>query len=918
MATIASAVPFVAEKGILDLREYDFPERGPLLLKGDWEFHWDALIPPAAFGGPDPARGEYRMVPGNWKNYTIRGGRLPITGSATYRLRVATNGREREFGLRLKRIYSAYRLYINGALAAENGVVGRGADDTEARLAIKTVFFDTYTTTIEIVLQVANPYYHRAGILIPPELGTQEQISRKHINALATDLFLLGVICIMAAYFFVLFLMMRERSSLYFSAFCAVVGLRAALITGERFLYHVFPAMSLRTDMVLQTFAIYLLIPSFLAFLYHIFLRRSNLGITRFIAYVSLLFLVADLLTLPRLSGRILTLYYPFLLFGLAYMAFVIISSIRKRESEAYMEGFGFLFILFTAVHDMLVDREILHSDYILPLGLLCFIFVQAVILSRRFSSAFGRLKGLLEENWKITEVLESRVEERTADIRKMNESLVAARIQAEEASSAKSRFLANMSHEMRTPLNGVLGYAELIQETDPKVIHHGYAGKIIEESRNLLGLINHLLDLSKIEAEKLTLDLHPFDFYGLVESVRDILSPLAAKKQLEFQVVLGEGIPRYIIGDASRLRQILVNLGGNAIKFTRTGGVKIRVEQQEQERNVAVILFVIQDTGIGIPRNFQTRIFERFTQAQSGPSRLYGGTGLGTTIAKQLVELMNGTIDLFSEEGKGSTFWVSIPFPRTGGDGCSAQTEEIPEPASPAASLKGKTILLVEDYPATQRITRHHLESEGARVIVADNGREGLHCFENNEVDCILMDVHMPGMDGLEATRVLRGFPGGGQIPVIGMTASAFAEDVKACIEAGMTDVLTKPLRKNELIKRLRHQICGVLGYADFLRELDGDSETAGAVLDGFLRQMEERLPLIRDAVARDDLAEVRAQAHALKGGALNIFAGPLAESAARLETAAKSGAAREAGEVFTEMLKSAEDLKKVIHELE
>jgi signal transduction histidine kinase/CheY-like chemotaxis protein len=611
-------------------------------------------------------------------------------------------------------------------------------------------------------------------------------------------------------------------------------------------------------------------------------------------------------------------------------MVILLVRAIADREPYSYLEGFGFLFILVTAVHDMLVDREILHTDYTLPIGLLCFIFVQSVILSGRFSTAFIRLQGLLNENRKIQEALESRVQERTADLLKVNESLMSARNQAEEANSAKSRFLANMSHEMRTPLNGVLGYAELIQETDPVQIHHAYAGKIIEESRNLLVLINHLLDLSKIEAEKLNLEIAPFDLTELLRSVKDILSPLADKKNLTFRTLLQENVSRYLLGDPVRLRQILVNLGGNAIKFTESGWVEIRVEEQEREKDLAVILFMIQDTGIGISREFQNVIFERFIQAQSGPSRSYGGTGLGTTIAKQLVELMNGSIGLSSEEGKGSTFWVSIPFPLAA-ENQIKKDSGLP-PSFDIPSLADRTVLLVEDYPTTQRITQHHLESAGAKVVVAENGIEAIKSIGRHRVDCVLMDVHMPQMDGLEATRLIRRLPNASGVPVIGMTASAFEADIRDCLDSGMNTVLTKPLRKRELIEKVAHILSaqsdipntqesheerpagkGPFRYGEFLNELGGNEEDAGTLLRGFLEQLDQQLSRIDKALEQEDLTTLHREAHALKGGALNIFADPLAAAAADMEKTAKTGGP-DMKQAFRKLAEQAEIIKKTI----
>ncbi len=905
-----------SKEGFLDLSNHDFSRDGSVLLAGEWEFYWNELLSPQDFREGRPSVPSFRHVPANWKTYNSGDGFLPLYGFGTYRLKIRTEGGQNEFGLRLKRIYSAYRVYVNDAIVVETGVIKRNLDEVVPRLPVKTAFFSSSSRDLDVVIQVANPYYYRSGILYPPELGTQEQISRKQVFALSIDVFLLGVIAIMSVYFLVLFFLIPDyrMSSLYFSLFCLVVGLRVMLITGERILYQLIPDMSLFLDSKIQAFGIYPLIPTFLACIFNMFPARGNPKIVRFITVASAGYLIASLVTSPKFGGPILMAYYPFLVVGLGYMLIIILRAIKAEEPDAKREFFGFLFIISAAVYDMMVDREIVHTDYVLPLGLLAFIFIQSITLSGRYSQAFTRLKALLEENRRNQGALESRVQERTSTLRKLNESLILARNQAEEANSAKSRFLQNMSHEMRTPLHGILGYAELIRETDPKPIHGSYAGKIMDESKNLLDLITQLLDLSKIEAGRLNIDPHPFDLFELLRSVHDLLVPLAEKKELQFRIIIKETVPQHLCGDAARLRQILVNLGGNAIKFTKSGWVEIKCECQENLKDTAVVLFIIQDTGIGIARDFQQVIFDRFTQAQAGPSRIYGGTGLGTTIAKQLTELMKGSIGLSSEEGKGSTFWVSIPFPKATADQVRSESETGIEPSGP--SLGGNTVLLVEDYPTTQQITRHHLESAGLEVIIAENGIKGIQCLGKHTVDCILMDVQMPQMDGLEATRLIRKLPNWGKVPIIGMTASAFEEDIRACLDAGMNDVLTKPLRKRDLIKKLSEylaprsaapEVSDVDGgkpepirFGDFVKEMDGELGNVRAILEGFLRQLAEQTERIERAFREGNFRDLHREAHSVKGGALNVFALPLSEAARELEEAAKSGdAGRIAGSV-------------------
>ena len=941
-----------ADKGILDLSTIDLSRVGSVLLRGEWEFYWDTWIDPAQGASLIPFDRRYVPVPANWKTYTGLDPSPALYGKATYRLRVITDGKTHLYGLRLKRIYSAYRLFVNGMLVASNGTLKDRLEETEGQLAVRTVYFTSFIPTLEIVLHVSNPYYYRAGLLSPPELGTEQSIERVHVLAVASDVFLLGVITIMAAYYYILsFTLVKHRySSLFFALFCTVVGLRVILISGERFLYFLVPGLGLKIDMVLQGFGIYLLIPTFLSFIYFLFPARGNTKLIKFIGASSLLYLIATLVLPVRLHGYILTAYYPFFIGGLAYMAYIIGYAMIKGDADAYLEGMGFLFILFTASYDMLVDREVFHGDYILPLGLLCFIFIQSVILSGRFSRAFLRLEALVQENKRILDALETRVEERTADLRQVNEHLEEARQAAEEANKAKTRFLQNMSHEMRTPLNGVLGYAELIRDTDPKGIHRSYAEKIIEESKNLLDLINQILDLSKIEAGKLTLELVPFDLEELIRSVYDILVPLAEKKRIHFRLSFAPSLPSHLKGDPVRLRQILVNLVGNAIKFTHEGWVELKVEQQEAAGDRVILLFTIQDTGIGISKEFQSSIFESFTQAQVGLSKSYGGTGLGTTIAKQLTELMGGSISFTSEEGKGTTFWVSIPFQKV-------SAKQLEKPASIPSEgrlpeLHGATILVVEDYPTTQKITRHHLESAGASVLVAENGLEGIKELGKHTVDCILMDVQMPQMDGLETTRLIRKLPIGKHVPILGMTASAYDEDIQTCLDAGMNDVLTKPLRKKDLLEKIRFWITKTRVEAfpeksehpfhsvesssaspyslssgaytfdtypfDVLRlreELQGDTEEVSVLLRGFLLQLDTTAGKIEAALQKGDLTLLAREVHSLKGGALTLYANPLARRAETLERLSRSsGSLAELQETWALVKKEIQILKAAI----
>ena len=787
----------LAVKGTVDLRGWDFEKDGPMSLDGEWEFSWGQIKGPADFAKPaNQKKPDYISVPSLWTSHRIDGVSLPGKGRATYRLRIISGTDKTEKSLCIRRIYSAYRLLINGKLTDARG---KFEDNPESREDYIFIHNKRYSSLAlkegvnEIIIQMFNTEYESGGIdrsiLMEDRVITERNKSRQY----TLSMIVFGMLLFASIYNIVLYYFRRqEMAALFFGFACLSMAINT--------INHHYPVLSGNFSFPGNPYLInYLtiIISMLLCILTikHLFPDECSKLSIRLSQGITIVFMLQLFFVRFKTAELLMRFFFLSIVLFITYFFYVLIKAIVKRRNDALLFFIGFTPMFIGAINDVLYALWIINTANIAQYGLIILCITTTIVISRRFARAL-----------------------RTVE--KLSEDLAGKNIALQKMDVLKDQFLASTSHELRTPLNGMIGLSDSMLEGSAGILSpkaQENLSLISSSGHRLAGMVNDLLDMAKIQDEGLNLNPRPVDLHPLAEAVVKLSLPLAAGKQLKIVNEIEPGLPP-AHADEDRIRQVLYNLVGNAVKFTARGTVAIsacmtdRSDAGDGADSEKMIEISVSDTGIGIPPEHRNTIFEPYRQIDGGDTRRYPGIGLGLAIAKQIVELHNGTIGVARGRSGGSVFTFTLPVSRGGftasrNSDITGDMEDIQVLDKKYGDVfQGKpVILVVDDDPVNVKIIFDFFESKGCVVKSAFDGPSALDIIGGDEsVDLVLLDIMMPAMSGYEVCRRIREKRNPQDLPVMMLTAKNMMSDMDDAFNAGANDFIVKPFRLDELRARV------------------------------------------------------------------------------------------------------------------
>ena len=749
----------LAQNGTIDLRNQSFSKEIP--LDGKWLFFWHQLTDP----NENTKNGIPIDFPSLWTDHA-NGFQHPSFGYATYKLNVYLPKSSEDFRLLIPEVYCAYKLFINGKLEAANGSISTSEKGFVPYWEHKTVDINQGIDTLSITLQIANFAHVKGGIKKHIIIGKKSAVMLKRKQTEAIDLLLTGCLLMSGFYFLGLYLMgNRDKAVLLFALFSIVYSYRIAG-TDNYILHTIIPDINWQITIRLEYLSLFLGIGLFSLYTRYLYPIDVNRTVVKVIFWLCIAFSAAIFILPSYYFSQLINPFLVVMAICLVYVPYVYVRAFRQRRPGAIYTLSSSFSILIVFALTLLYYWSIIPPMQVLNLFLyLSFFFLQSLVLSHRVSYTLKQAKAAAEQGLK-----------------------------------AKSEFLSIMSHEIRTPLNAVIGMSHLLLRSDPRKDQAEQLDVMLFSANNLLTIVNDILDYNKIEAGKITFENIEMNLQSLTSYITKGLKSSAEDKGIKLMLNVDPSIQNNVWGDPTRTSQVITNLVHNAIKFTEKGQVLVNVAVINQTESEITIRIEVKDTGIGIPPDKQAIIFDQFTQANSSTSRSFGGTGLGLAISKKILELQNSNLNLISEEGKGSTFYFTQTLKK--GEILSEKESTRLEVSEHNKPLTGIHILLVEDNPINALVAQKYLERWGASIDFAVNGLEAIAKLDPQKHKLILMDLHMPQMDGYQAARKIRA--DGITTPIIALTAN-LPEEIRAEIaEAGINDYVVKPFLPDELYRKV------------------------------------------------------------------------------------------------------------------